>query len=217
MPCKTGRKFFNDVKIPRGIFLGDALLPLQFVIVIIPLKHILRKCYESYKSTKLHEKLKHLTYMNGIKQFTKNERDTLKETIRIYSQDIGMGFVLEKCAMLMMRNERRQITERIKLSNQERIRTLVEKETYKYLGILDTNPILQDGRWKKWVSQTNEKTYLSKALLQERDKYQACPSFLILLTISGQEEKKAMRRYYIRDNIYYMSQKRKMRIRQHRR
>ena len=39
-----------------------------------------------------------------------------------------MEFIIEKCGMLIMINEKR-----IKLPNQEKIRTLGEKETYKYL------------------------------------------------------------------------------------
>ena len=39
-------------------------------------------------------------YMDDIKIFAKNEKEleTLVQTIRIYSQDIGMEFGIEKCA-----------------------------------------------------------------------------------------------------------------------
>ena len=40
------------VKIQRGIFKGDALLPLLFLITMMPLNDILRKCREGYKFTK---------------------------------------------------------------------------------------------------------------------------------------------------------------------
>ena len=33
-----------ESKIQRGIFQGDALSPLLFIIAMIPLNHILRKC-----------------------------------------------------------------------------------------------------------------------------------------------------------------------------
>ena len=42
--------------------------------------------------------------------------------------------------MLTMKSEKRQITEGIKLANQERIR---EKENYKYLGVLEADIIKQ--------------------------------------------------------------------------
>ena len=42
-----------------------------------------------------------------------------------------------------MRSGKRQMTERIEQPNQEKIRTYGEKETYKYLGILEADTIKQ--------------------------------------------------------------------------
>ena len=61
--------------------------------------------------------------------------------MRIYSDNIGMEFGIKKCAML--KNGKRQITEMNKLASQEKNRTLGEKETYKYLRILETDTIKQ--------------------------------------------------------------------------
>ena len=73
--------------------------------------------------------------MDDIKLFAKNEKElvTLIHTVIIYSQDTGMEFGKEKCAMLVMKSGKRYLTDGIKLPNQEKIRTLREKETYKYL------------------------------------------------------------------------------------
>ena len=38
------RKCLAETKIQRGIFQGDALSPLLFIITMMPLNHILRKC-----------------------------------------------------------------------------------------------------------------------------------------------------------------------------
>ena len=45
--------------------------------------------------------------------FAKNEKEfgTLIQTIRIYSQDVGMEFGIEKYAMLIMESGKREITE----------------------------------------------------------------------------------------------------------
>ena len=59
----------------------------------------------------------------------------------IYSQDLGMEFGIEKYAMQIMRSGKWQMTEGIELPNQEKIKTLVEKETYKYLEILEADTI----------------------------------------------------------------------------
>ena len=69
--------------------------------------------------------------------------ETLIHTVRIYSQDIGMEFGIEKCAMLVIKSGKRHLTEGMELPNQDKIRTLGEKETYKYLGILEDETIKQ--------------------------------------------------------------------------
>ena len=45
-------------------------------------------------------------YVDDIKLFAKNEKEleTLIELMRIYSDDIGMKFGIEKCAMLKLEN-----------------------------------------------------------------------------------------------------------------
>ena len=45
--------------------------------------------------------------------------------------------------MLVMKSGKRQMTEGIELPNQDKIRTLGENETYKYLGILEADPFKQ--------------------------------------------------------------------------
>ena len=101
-------------------------------------------------------------YMNDIKLFEKNEKE-----LTIYSQYIRMEFGIEKCTMLIMRSQRRQITEEIELPNQERIRTFGEKETYNYLGILEADTIKQEEikeKKERIVCQTNEKSFRNQAL-----------------------------------------------------
>ncbi len=51
------------------------------------------------------EKINHLMYMDDIKLFAKNEKEleTFIHTVRIYNQDIGMEFGIEKCAMLVIK------------------------------------------------------------------------------------------------------------------
>ena len=63
-----------------------------------PLNHILKKCIGGYKLNKLQEQINHLMYMDGIKLIRKNEREleTLIQAVRIYSQEIGMYFDMEK-------------------------------------------------------------------------------------------------------------------------
>ena len=93
----TGGRSLAEAKIQRGIFQGDALLPLLFIIVIMPLKHILRKCRAGYKLSKSQEKIYHVMYTDD-KLFAKNEKEleTLIHAVRRYSQGTVMEFGIEK-------------------------------------------------------------------------------------------------------------------------
>ena len=84
-------------------------------------------------------------YVDDIKLSAKNEKElkTLIFTFRIYCQDIGMEFGMEKCAILVMKSGKRHLTDGMEQPNQDKIRTLAEKETYKYLGILEADTIKQ--------------------------------------------------------------------------
>ena len=128
----TGGKRLAEAKIQRGIFQGDALSPLLFIITMMPLNHILRKCTAGYKLSRSQCKINPLMYMVDIKLFAKNEKEleTLIHAVRIYSQDIGMKFGIEKCAKLVMKSGKRHRTEGMELPNQDKIRTLAENETY---------------------------------------------------------------------------------------
>ena len=146
-----------ETKIQRGIFQGDALLPLLFIIAMMPQDHIFRKYTARYKLSRSQEKINHLMYMDDIKLFAKNEKEleTLIHTVRIYSQDKGMEFGIEKCALLVMKSGKRHLTDGIELPNQDKIRMLAENETYKYLGILEADTIKQvemKNKFKKNIS-----------------------------------------------------------------
>ena len=58
-------------------------------------------------------------YMDDIKLLAKNEKDleTLIHTVRIYIQDLGLEFGIEKCAMLVMISGKRHMTDGRELPN----------------------------------------------------------------------------------------------------
>ena len=71
----TGGKNLAEVKIQRNIFQRNALSPLLFIVVMMPLNDILRKCSAGYKLSKSQERISHLMYMDNIKLFAKNEKE----------------------------------------------------------------------------------------------------------------------------------------------
>ena len=71
---------------------------------------------------------------------------------------IGMEFSIEKCAVPVMKSDKRLMTDGMELPNHDKIRTLEENETYKYLGILEVDTIKQvqmkDTIRKKYLRRT---------------------------------------------------------------
>ena len=134
-----------ETKVQRGIFQGDALSPLLLIMAMMPLNHILKKCTTGYKLSRSQEKINPLMYMYNVKLFSKNEKEmeTLIHAVRIDSQDIDMEFGIEKCAMLVMKIGKQHMTDGMELPNHDRIRTLKENETYKYLGLLEADILKQ--------------------------------------------------------------------------
>ena len=62
-------------------------------------------------------------------QKIKKELETLIHAVRMYSQGIEMEFGKEKCAMLVIKSDKIHLTDGMEIQNQEKIRTLGEKET----------------------------------------------------------------------------------------
>ena len=73
---------------------------------MMPLNHTLRKCTAGYKLSRSQEKINHLMYIDDIKLFAKKEKEmeTLIHAVRIYSQDIGIEFGIEKRDRLVMKS-----------------------------------------------------------------------------------------------------------------
>ena len=139
---------------------------------------------DGYKFSKSQEKINHLMYMDNIKLFAKSEKEleTQIHTVRIYSQDMGMEFGWEKCAMLLMKSGKRHPTDGIVLPNQDKIRMLRENKTYKYLGILevDTKQVEMKEKIKKGYLRRTRKLLEAKLCsrnLIKRNKYLGCTPY----------------------------------------
>ena len=75
--------------------------------------------------------------------------------MRIYSYDTGMEFGIEKSAMLVMKSGKRDMADGMELPNQDKIRTLREKEIYKYLGIVEADTIKQEEMKEKYLRENH--------------------------------------------------------------
>ena len=85
-------KLLESVPIRTGIFQGDSLSPLQFVILLLPLTHILRETGMGYQLEKNGVKANHLFFIDNLKMYRKNDKeiDCLIKTVWQCSEDIEM-------------------------------------------------------------------------------------------------------------------------------
>ena len=79
----SGNSELCEIEIKRGVFQGDFLSPLVFVLALIPLSLILRKTKASYEFSESKEKINHLSFMDDLKLYSRSEKglDSLVPTV----------------------------------------------------------------------------------------------------------------------------------------
>ena len=80
----------------------------MFVLALIPLSFILRKAKATYEFSESKERIDHLLFMDDLKLYSRSKKglDSLVQTVRIFSEDLGMEFGIEKCVILVMEKEK---------------------------------------------------------------------------------------------------------------
>ena len=101
----SGESPLGAVNINRGIFQGDSLSPLLFVITLIPLTLVLRRLKQGYSFGKGKPRLNHLLFMDDLKLYGNSESDvdSLVRTTKVVTEDIGMSFGIDKCGVLALK------------------------------------------------------------------------------------------------------------------
>ena len=84
--------------------------------------------------------------MDDLKLYGKDEiqLESLVHTVRVFTQDNGMQFDIEKCAVLILKRGKVVHLDGIQLLGDNKIKTLKDGEGYKYLGVMEANELLHD-------------------------------------------------------------------------
>ena len=128
----------GEVMIRRGIFQGDSLSPLLFIVAMLPLTRLLKRENLGYRFGIGGTMINHLLFMDDVKLYAKDRRQ-LEELVKIvqgFSTDIGMEFGLDKCAVLVIRAGVKVECDGIELPDGQMIKE-VDENGYKYLGVLE--------------------------------------------------------------------------------
>jgi hypothetical protein len=157
-------------KIQRGIFQGDSLSPLLFVIAMIPLSKVLNETKRGYQLDKDGPRINHLLYMDDLKLYgkSKTELEFLTNIVYQYSADIGMDFGISKCATMVIKRGKMCEDDGVILPDGQVVPGLKLEDSYKYLGIVQADSIKQ-----REMKEKIEKEYVRRVRKVLRSKLDA--------------------------------------------
>uniref|UniRef100_H3A543 Reverse transcriptase domain-containing protein n=1 Tax=Latimeria chalumnae TaxID=7897 RepID=H3A543_LATCH len=150
-----------------GIFQGDSLSPMLFIIFLLPLTTLLKKSGLGFT---IHNfTISHLLYMDDLKLYAKSDKDILALTKITFSNDICMQFGLDKYATVTINRGQVVRGNGLKLLFDEVIDPLPLEESYKYLGILEHGYINNTDVKKKATMKYKKRLHqLLKSRLSEQ-------------------------------------------------
>ena len=171
----------GEVDVKRGIFQGDSLSPLLFIICMIPLTWLLRRAKACYEWGNKEFKVNHLLFMDDLKLYARNRNgiESLVQTVHGFSQDIGMEFGIKKCGILLMEKGKVVHTDGIKLPDGECMKD-IEDSGYTYLGILEADQIKEKEMKEKFSNEYKRRLRLVlKSKLNGRNKIMAINTWAV--------------------------------------
>lgn len=150
---KLGEIKIEGVQIKRGIFQGDSLSPLLFIIALNPLSLLLNRRTNGYSLKGVC--ISHVLYMDDLKSFA-SSYENLKKMVGLiegFTSDIGMELGLKKCKIVNLVRGKYVKLGGIGLKSGGVIEELCQEEVYKYLGVEELDGICHGSMKEKiWVA-----------------------------------------------------------------
>ena len=117
------------------------LITCTFCLTLFPLTNELNRTGYEYKIRE--ESINHLSYLNNLKLFAKDDHklEGLLQTVKKFSDDIGMKYGLEKCTKATFFKGRLEKSTSIELDSSMEMKELEQEEVYKSLGVNESSGI----------------------------------------------------------------------------
>ncbi|XP_078348127.1 uncharacterized protein LOC144633190 isoform X1 [Oculina patagonica] len=140
----------RSINIKSGIFQGDSLSPLLFCLALAPLSSLIKASTYGYEVQG--KTISHLFYMDDLKTYAKSDSQQtgLLNIVKTFSDDIKMEFGLDKCAKAAFKGGKLTETFDLQLDTDTCIKELDQENTYKYLGV-DESDGIQHAKMKEKV------------------------------------------------------------------
>ena len=130
----------SGMQIKCVIFQGDSLSS-TILSALIPLSRLLNDTGYGYRIE--NRKINHLFCMDDLKIYAKDdaELEKLLDSAKTFSDEIGMEFGLDKCAKATFKRGKMVKSTNVVLNDNTVIKELDQENTYKYLGVNESNGI----------------------------------------------------------------------------
>ena len=167
LELNTSEEKLGEVDIRRGIFQGDSLSPLSFVLCIVPMTWLLKRAKAGYEWGNKGFKLTRLLFMDDLKLFdkSKNQIHSMVQSVHIFSEDNGIEFGIMKQGILIMKRGKVTRIDGIRLPDGQDMED-IDEAGYRYLGILKTDNIKEEK-----MKENCRKEFLRQLRLQAQTKY----------------------------------------------
>ena len=126
----------DDIKYEKGIFQGDSLSVILFVLSVNPLSHLLKKLKGYAAGPDKSINVTHNFFVDDLKLFGSSQVNINKmlDLVTVFSKDIDMHFGVDKCAYAkIVHGKQVKCTSKLKINNLE-ITPVEDGDTYRYLG-----------------------------------------------------------------------------------
>ena len=136
----------GPIYIKRGVFQGDSLSPLLFVMSLNSISIELLKTNWGYHLDN-HCTINHLFYVDDLKLYGTSDSQLtgLINMVKMVSDDIKMELGLDKCAKVTFKRSKKVSSENIPLMDNIVIQELQQGDTYTYLGVVEGGGVEHHG------------------------------------------------------------------------